>query len=118
IWGRKCAGCGRVMIPHRMYCEFCFRPTDGWVRLKDTGKGNTYSISYVNFDASRRKNPIVVAVIEIEGASPLMGILHLLGEIEPDKVEVGTAVEAVWKSAEERQGAITDILYFRPRRER
>ena len=70
------------MVPPRMYCELCFRPTDAWVRLKDTGRVVTYSVSYVNADASRREGeqPIVVAVIEIEGASPMMGMLHVLGE--------------------------------------
>lgn len=114
IWGRRCDRCERVMVPPRMYCERCYRPTDSWVRLRDTGKVVTYSIAYVNFDASRRKDPILVAVVEIDGASPLMGILHLLGEVEPDKVKIGMRVQAVWKETGERLGAITDIRYFKP----
>ncbi len=116
LWARKCNECGRTMIPPRMYCEEDFRPTDEWVRVSDTGKVNTFSISYVNNDASRREKPIVVSVIEIDGASPEMGILHILGEVEPSKVEIGMKVEAVWLSKAERKGAITDIAYFRPRR--
>jgi uncharacterized protein len=116
LWARECKVCERVMIPPRMYCEEDFRPTDRWVKVKDTGRVNTFSISYVNNDASRRKKPIVVSVVEIDGASPLMGILHLLGEVEPEKVKVGMPVEAVWKPKGERTGAITDIMYFRPRR--
>jgi hypothetical protein len=114
LWGRKCDRCDRVMIPPRMYCESCYGPTDRWVRLHDTGRVVTYSVAYVNFDASRRKDPILVAVVEIEGASPMMGILHLLGEVEPDDVEIGMRVQAVWKDSGERTGAITDIRYFRP----
>lgn len=116
IWGRRCAGCRRTMVPPRMYCELCFRPTDEWVRLQDTGRVLTYSVSYVNADASRREGelPILVAVIEIDGASPMMGILHLLGEVSAEEIEVGTKVKAVWKPRGERQGAVTDIMYFRP----
>ncbi len=114
LWGRKCDVCGRVLIPPRMYCERCFRPTDSWVKLHDTGTVVTYSIAYVNFDASRRADPILVAVVEIDGASPLMGILHLLGEARPEDVKIGMKVEAVWKEPGERVGAITDIKYFRP----
>jgi len=114
LWGRECDGCGRVLVPPRMYCEKCYRPTDRWIRLKDSGKVITYSIAYVNSDASRRTEPIVVAVIEIRGASPLMGILHLLGEVVPEKVRIGMPVEAVWRPDGERTGAITDIKYFRP----
>ncbi len=115
IWGRECDGCSRILVPPRMYCERCYRPTDRWVRLKDTGKVVTFSIAYVNSDASRRSDPILVAVIEIGGASPMMGMLHLLGEVRPDKVRVGMPVEAVWRPEDERTGAITDIRYFRPR---
>jgi uncharacterized protein len=118
LWGRTCRGCDRTMIPPRMYCEVCFRRTDEWVKLRDTGKVVTYSVSYVNADASRREKegeePIVVAVIEIDGASPMMGMLHLLGQVAPDELAVGMKVEAVWKPKSERRGAITDIRYFRP----
>ncbi len=114
LWARKCNECERVMIPPRMYCEECWRPTDSWVRVKDGGKVNTFSISYVNNDASRRKEPLIVAVIEIDGASPEMGILHFVGGIAPDKVRVGMRVKAEWKPRAERSGAITDIRYFRP----
>ncbi len=118
LWGRRCAGCGRTMVPPRMYCEQCFRPTDEWVRLQDTGRVVTYSVSYVHADASRREGEeqIRVAVIEIDGASPMMGLLHLLGEVSLDQLAVGLRVEAVWKPKRERQGAITDIMYFRPSR--
>jgi hypothetical protein len=97
-----------------MYCERCFRPTDEWALVKDTGTINTYSISHVAADASRLKDPLLVAVVELDGASPGMGILHTLGEVEPTRVRVGMKVRAVWKPADERTGAITDIRYFKP----
>ena len=115
LWGRECDGCSRKLVPPRMYCEKCFRPTDRWVRLRDSGKVVTFSVAYVNSDASRRKEPILVAVIEIDGASPMMGILHLLGEVKPGRIRVGMPVEAVWRPDSERRGAITDIKYFRPK---
>ncbi len=114
LWGRKCNRCARILVPPRMYCEECFRPTDEWVKLKDTGTVNTFSISYVNVDASRRENPILVAVVEIDGASKGMGILHLLGDVRPEEVRVGMKVKAVWEPETRRRGAITDIKYFAP----
>lgn len=118
IWGRECDGCGRKLVPPRMYCEVCYRPTDRWVRLGCSGKVMTYSVAYVNSDASRREEPIIIAVVGIAGASPMMGILHLLGEVEPERVRVGMEVEAVWKPDGKRTGAITDIEYFRPKKGR
>ncbi|MDG6934688.1 MAG: Zn-ribbon domain-containing OB-fold protein [Nitrososphaerota archaeon] len=117
IWGRRCVKCGRVVVPPRMYCEFCFRPNDEWVRVKDTGRINTYSICWVNADASRRNTPITIAVVDLDGASPLMGILHYVDEIAPKKVKIGMRVKAVWKPPEERTGSILDIKYFRPLKE-
>jgi len=112
--GVRCKSCRRVMIPPRVFCELCFKPVDEWVYLGDTGKVNTYAVSYIAADASRIKKPVIPAVIEIDGASKGMGILHLLGEVDPEKVRVGMRVKAVWRPEEERQGAITDIKYFKP----
>lgn len=117
IIGRKCSTCTRTLVPPRMYCEQCFRPTDEWAYVKDTGTVNTYSISHVAADASRLKEPLLVAVVELDGASPGMGILHMLGEVEPARVRVGMKVRAAWKPAGQREGAITDIRYFRPMEE-
>lgn len=114
VIGRKCSKCARTLVPPRMYCEQCFRPTDEWIYVKDTGTINTYSISHVAADASRLKTPVLVALVELDGASRGMGILHKLGEVEQSKVKVGLKVRAVWKPAGEREGAITDIQYFKP----
>ena len=54
LWARKCNKCGRTLIPPRAYCEEDFTPTDEWVRVKDTGTVNTFSISYVNRPQKRQ----------------------------------------------------------------
>jgi hypothetical protein len=87
---------------------------DEWVYLEDTGTVNTFSISYTDWAAARIEEPQLPAIIEIDGASKGIGILHLLGEVEPKDVHIGMRVKAVWKPPEERQGAITDIEYFKP----
>ncbi|MDG6995392.1 MAG: Zn-ribbon domain-containing OB-fold protein [Nitrososphaerota archaeon] len=111
---RKCNKCKRVMIPPRMFCEDCFRDTDEWVYVKDTGIVNTYSIAHVGADASRLSTPLYVSVINFDGASELMGFLHLLGEVSESDIKIGMRVQAVWKPPEERVGSILDIKYFRP----
>lgn len=117
IVGAYCDECGRIMLPARAFCELCYRATDEWVDVKDTGTVNTFSICRVNWDSSRipeGEPPHLPAVIEIDGASDEQGIMHMLGDVDPDKIHIGMRVKAVWKSAEEREGAITDILYFKP----
>jgi uncharacterized protein len=114
LLGAYCATCRKTVIPPRIVCEWCFEPMDEYVPLKDTGTVNTFSLCYVTWDVKRIKEPEIPAVIEIDGASPNHGILHKLSEIEPGDVKIGMRVQAVWKPANQRTGAITDILHFRP----
>lgn len=114
IIGAYCPGCRKTVVPPRIVCEWCFHPMTEYIPLKDTGVVNTFSLCYVTWDVQRIQEPQIPAVIEIDGASPKHGILHLLGEVDAKKVHVGMRVKAVWKPPEERTGAITDILYFKP----
>lgn len=111
---RRCHHCQRTLIPPRMFCERCFRLTDEWVYVQDTGKVNTFSLCYVSWDVQRLKEPEIPAVIEIDGATPGTGIMHKLGNVKPKDVRVGMRVRAVWKPPEARTGSITDIAYFEP----
>jgi acetyl-CoA C-acetyltransferase len=113
ILGRECRGCERVLVPPRMFCERCFRGTDGWVEVEPTGVVQTYSICHVRWDMEPLAEPELPAVIAIDGSDG--GFLHLLGEVAPEEVRVGMAVEAVWRPEAERTGSILDIAHFRPR---
>jgi uncharacterized OB-fold protein len=117
ILARECFRCRRVLVPPRMFCEQCFRPTDRWLEVRDTGTVNTFSICYVTWDMQPLEDPEIPAVIEIDGASRGIGFMHKLAEVKPDDVSVGMKVEAVWKAPDERRGSILDIRYFRPQEE-
>jgi uncharacterized protein len=114
LLGVRCRSCKRIMVPPRMFCEECFKTVDEFVPVQDTGTINTFAICYIRTDASRQKRPQLPAVIELDGASKGMGILHLLGEVRPADVKIGMKVKAVWKPSRERKGDITDIRYFKP----
>lgn len=114
---RRCPQCRRVLVPPRMVCEHCFCPTSEWVFLPGTGTVKTFSICYVTWDMQPLEEPIIPAVIALDGAAPGGGIMHLLGEVQPHEVHIGLRVEPVFRPEEERTAAITDIRYFRPVRE-
>lgn len=121
ILGVRCRQCGRTVTPPRAFCELDFKPMDEWVELSDTGKVNTFSICYVTWDMRPLRRPQLPAVIDIDGTSPSVGFLHLVGGVTGRsidairaKVQVGMPVKAVWKKAQDREGAITDILHFAP----
>ena len=112
--GVHCHKCRRLVIPPRIFCEWCFRPMDEWVPLPDTGTVNTFSLCYVTWDMRQLTVPEIPAVIDIDGTHPSVGIMHLLGEVDPKAVHIGMKVQAVWKPAGERTGSILDIRHFRP----
>jgi uncharacterized protein len=118
ILGSHCKTCRKVVVPPRTICEWCFRPMDEYVPLQDTGIVNTFSLCYVTWDVQRIKDPEIPAVIDLDGASPLHGIMHKLGEVDPKEVYIGMRVKAVWKPFSKRQGSINDILYFKPVKEK
>lgn len=113
IIGRKCRKCERVVVPPRIFCEWCFRPNDEWVYISDTGIINTFSISHIATNTSRLKQPVIPAVVRLDGTTE-GGLLHLIGEVKPSNVRIGMRVKAVWKKPEDRHASITDISYFKP----
>jgi len=115
ILGTRCDSCGRVVVPPRIFCEWCFKPTEAWIKLPETGIVNTFSISYITADTTRIKTPIIPAVIQIDETNDA-GFLHLIGDVKPDEVKIGMKVRAVWVDAAKRKGSITDIKHFAPLR--
>jgi uncharacterized OB-fold protein len=121
ILGSYCAQCRKTVVPPRTVCEWCFNPMDAYVPVKDTGTINTFSLCYVTWDVKRVEEPEIPIVIQLDGASALSdtsvimgGFMHKLGDVDPQSVKIGMRVQAVWKPEAEREGSITDILYFKP----
>jgi uncharacterized OB-fold protein len=100
-----------------MFCEECFRPTDAWTYVKDTGTIETYSISYIDLDAKRITDPVYVGVVSVDGASPKMGLMHFFGGVTPETIRIGMRVKAVWKPPAQREGSVLDIVHWRPLKE-
>ncbi len=113
IVGTECAKCRRVLLPARAFCEWCFRTVDRWVQLNDTGIVNTFSVAYTGTAAERLKDPLVPALIEIDGSGGV-AIMHLIRGGDPWKVKIGMKVKAVWKPKGKREGSINDIEYWKP----
>jgi uncharacterized OB-fold protein len=113
ILGRSCRSCERVLVPPRMFCEQCFRPTDAWVGLPSAGTVAAFSVCRVAWDLAPLVEPEMPAVIEL-GRAIDARLLHRLGGVDPADVSVGMAVQAVWKPASERVGSVLDIAHWCP----
>ncbi len=113
IFGARCTSCLITYVPPRIYCEKCFaRLEDNYQEVSSKGFVHTYTLSYENFDGSKKETPSLLAVIRLEGTEG--GFVHWLGETSFEKVYIGMPVEAVFKPPREREGSILDIKYFRP----
>lgn len=110
IVGTKCSKCGKVYVPPRLHCPDCFIKMDKWVDL--SGKGTLESFTIVRYKESYHLKdvPYAYGLIKMDGADT--GIVHMLGEVDLNKIKVGMRVEPVYK--EQREGSFLDIDYFKP----
>ncbi len=114
ILGTECPKCRRFMLPPRSFCELCYRPTDKWIQLEDKGSVRTFCITRVRWDASRVKEPFFPVVVDLDGGKRGTALCHVVKGMAPEEMKVGLRVKALWKSPEQRIGAITDIEHFIP----
>ena len=110
IIGARCLKCERTYVPATQFCERCLGETTDWFDVGSIGDVHTYTLLYKNYDGTPREEPEIVAFIRLGGG----GLVHRLGEIDPEDVSIGLQVEAVFKKPPERIGSILDIEYFRP----
>lgn len=110
ILGARCPQCERTYVPATIFCERCLGELDEWVDVGTTGEVHTFTLLYENYDGSPRETPELIAFVRLGDG----GLVHRLGEVDLEDVEIGMRVEAVFKATEEREGSILDIAYFRP----
>ena len=110
IWGKKCPKCKKVLTPPRKNCPFCTVPTADWVELTGEGTVDTFTVVHRGTNIHPMKTPFAYAIIKLDGADT--GFLHMLGEVDVNKIKEGMRVKAVF--AGERVGLPTDIAYFKP----
>lgn len=110
ILGSRCPRCEITYVPGRVFCERCLAELNDWREVGNQGEVHTFTLVYVDLDGSPLEMPRPVAFVQIADG----GLVHFLGEVDPDEIYIGMPVEAVLKPLAERKGDIRDILYFRP----
>ena len=112
IVGSVCPACSLTYVPPMLYCERCFAQMEEWVEVGSSGTVYTYTVLGVSLEDRPLEEPEILALIKIEDVHG--GLVHKLGEVKPEEVEIGLAVEAVFRPQKEREGSILDIRYFKP----
>ena len=124
IIGAVCRKCGRVYVPPRAYCEYCLRPTDGYIEVPDVGTISTAVVSYISADRGKLEEPVIVGVVRLDAPGyrdesyEFAGLFHKFCNVKPEDVVsgkvIGMKVKAKWKPERERRGSILDIECFEP----
>lgn len=110
IMGTRCPTCNRVYVPARSICKDCFGQLDEWVEVSDKGTVLTYTVCNQPNPVQPVETPLVYGIIQLDGADT--GLVHMLGEVNPEQLRIGMRVQAVFK--EQREASILDIKYFKP----
>ncbi|WP_170981141.1 Zn-ribbon domain-containing OB-fold protein [Mycolicibacterium sp. CR10] len=103
---------GKVYFPAREADPATGKQLDQFIELPDVGTVTTFAIINIPFAGQRIKPPYVAAYVLLDGAD--IPFLHLVSDIDADKVKMGMRVKAVWRPREEWGLGIDNIEYFRP----
>jgi len=114
IMGTHCKQCDVMYVPGRLYCERCFAHLgeDAWFDAGTLGRIHTFTQVRIGLEGAPLDRPRLLAFIKVGETDG--GIVHDLGEVDPNEVFIEMPVEAVLKPQTERTGSISDILYFKP----
>lgn len=112
LLGARSGADGKVYFPPREANPTTGRPLDEFVELPDRGTVTTFAIINIPFAGQRIKPPYVAAYVLLDGAD--IPVLHLVSDIEADKVRMGMRVQAVWKPEDQWGLGIDNIEYFKP----
>lgn len=110
IWGIRCPQCKKVYVPPAKTCGECFTRTEEWVKVKDTGTLQSFTVVHYEHDMQPKNRPIIYGLVKLDGADG--ALLHLVDGVDPGKIRVGMKLRAVF--AEKRSGTILDISHFEP----
>ena len=112
IVGTKCKECGLIYVPAILFCERCFEELDDYIEMFNRGIIVSYTINFEDLDENRLEKPVIIAMVQIDGAHG--GIIHKMLNIENEHVKIGMPVKIVFKPKSERTGSILDIEGFSP----
>jgi len=112
ILGTRCSKCNLIYVPAILFCERCFETLNDYVEMPNKGVVQTYTINNEDLEGNRLKEPLIIAMVQIEGAHG--GLIHKLCHVDYKDIKIGMSVEIVFKPRKERVGSILDIECIKP----
>lgn len=97
---------GPPTLPPSLFDPETFAPIEKWVKVGPGGTVDTFTVY------GKDDDPRVLALVRVDGAEG--GLVHFIGDCDPDDVHIGMRVKAVFAAKKDRTGALTDIRHFAP----
>ena len=109
--GTRCTGCNQTYVPARLFCERCFAELQEYVDVENMGEVVSFTESHIDLDGNRRKKPVALAAVRLNGATTTLVHRLLPGKSAP---QIGMRVKAVFEPKSKRKGSILDLRGFEP----
>ncbi|RMF90957.1 MAG: Zn-ribbon domain-containing OB-fold protein [Methanobacteriota archaeon] len=116
LYGVKCKSCNATYFPPRKICPSCRRASKlEDVKLTPKGEVLTYTVIRSAPEGFERQTPYIMAIVKLD-EGPM--VTTQIVDCEPDEVEIGMAVEGVFRKIREsgKDGPIYYGFKFRPAR--
>lgn len=111
--GTRCPECEAVMVRPQSFCTHCFTEVEHEVvPVEDTGTINMWTEVHMPFPGQPTEPPYIWVFVDLDGADTSM--THIMGNADPEEMEVGMKVQAVWRDPDQREGTLDDIEFFEP----
>jgi uncharacterized OB-fold protein len=113
IYGTKCPGCRRVLVPARSFCDACYVDTDGWIETGPAGTLEIFTIVATQFPGLPPP-PFVIGYVTLDGAGT--AILNRIEGIDLSDIDAAARKlmgrpRVTARFFERREGRITDFVF-------
>lgn len=105
---QRCTACEHTRLPPAPVCPECRSAESDWHEVPGRGEVYTYTLVHRPMAADQTL-PFVIAVVSLEDAGGVRMMSNIVG-CDPEKVEIGMAVELVWEDMSEELA----VPRFRP----
>lgn len=107
ILAARCGSCGKKFLPPKAYCVDCFKRITSFPEVGPYGEIAALTESHVEFDGSRRAEPVLMAFVKFPGTTG--GLVHL---VTGRGAKIGARVAPRFEAKGKRKGSLLDIRCF------
>lgn len=109
----RCSNCSQVFLPPQQFCPECTHKMTNFVEVPSEGRIASFTVMRKDSPFCELTAPYSYVAVQFEGVDSLFW--HFCKDTED--LRAGDRVRAVFKSMDDREGSLLDLLYFERVRE-